>query len=110
MKLKFNELDAWCIIATLENNTNIKQYSQIDLGKDMLVHGAQVQGYVDNLEKDKESLKDLAYKFRLEFSVGNDWAKIEGGKVCLRRASPAIIYLSKVSDRSIRKRWEIVQN
>ena len=84
MKLKFSELDAWCIITTLENDTKIKQYAQIDLGKDMLVYGAQVRGYVDNLETDKESVKDLAYKFRLEFSVRNDWEKIEGGKVCLR--------------------------
>ena len=86
MKLKFSELDAWCIITVLENDTNIKQYAQIDLGKEMLVYGAQVRGYVDSLVTDKESVKDLAYKFRLEFSVGNNWEKIEGGKVYLRRA------------------------
>ena len=95
MKLKFSELDAWCIITTLENDTNIKQHAQIDLGKERLVYGAQVRGYVDNLKKDKESMKDLAYNFRLEFSVGNNWEKIEGGKVCLRRANPANIYLAQ---------------
>ena len=84
MKLKFSELDAWCIITALENDPNIKQYDQIDLGKDMLVYRAQVRGYVNNLETDRESVKDLACKFRLEFSVRNDWEKIEGGKVCLR--------------------------
>ena len=81
MKLKFSELDAWCIITVLENDTNIKQCAQIDLGKNMLVYGAQVRGYVDNLETDAESVKDLAYKFKLDFSVGNKWEKIDGGKV-----------------------------
>ena len=47
----------------------------------MLVYGAQVRGYVDNLETDAESVKDLAYKFKLDFSVGNKWEKIDGGKV-----------------------------
>lgn len=82
MKLKFSELDAWCIITVLENDTNIKQYAQIDLGKNMLVYGAQVRGYVDNLIYDTESVNYLAYKFKLDFSVGNKWEKIEGGKVC----------------------------
>ena len=81
MKLKFNQLNAWCIIAILENNTNIKQYAQIDLGKNMLVYRAQVRGYVHNFETDTESVKDLAYKFKLDFSVGNKWEKIDGGKV-----------------------------
>ena len=81
MKLKFSELDAWCIITVLENDTKIKQYAQIDLGKNMLVYGAQVRGYVDDLETDGESVKDLAYKFKLDFSVGNKWEKIDGGKV-----------------------------
>ena len=81
MKLKFSELDAWCIITVLENDTNIKQYAQIDLGKNMLVYGAQIRGYVDHLETDTESVKHLAYKFKLDFSVGNKWEKIEGGKV-----------------------------
>ena len=84
VKLKFSELYAWCIITILENDINIKQYAQIDLGRDMLVYTAQVRGYVDNLVTDKESVKYLAYKFRLEFSVGNDWEKIEGGKVRLK--------------------------
>ena len=86
MKLNISELYAWCIITSLEKDTNIKQYAQIDLGKNMLVHGAQVRGYVDNLDTDKElfTIDYLAYKFRLEFSVGNDWEKIEGGKVCLK--------------------------
>ena len=82
MKLKFSEIDAWCIITFLENDTKISQYAQIDLGKNMLVYGAQVRGYVDNLETDTESVKYLAYKFKLDFSVGNKWGKIEGGKVC----------------------------
>ena len=81
MKLSFNELGAWCIITVLENNTNIKQYAQIDFGKNMLVYRAQVRGYVDNYETDTESVKDLAYKFKLDFSVGNKWEKIDGGKV-----------------------------
>ena len=82
MKLKFSELDAWCIITVLENDTKISQYAQIDLGKNMLVYGAQVRGYVDNLETDTESVNYLAYKFKLDFSVGNIWENIEGGKVC----------------------------
>ena len=82
VKLKFSELDAWCIITVLENDTKISQYAQIDLGKNMLVYGAQVRGYVDNLETDTESVNYLAYKFKLDFSVGNKWEKIEGGKVC----------------------------
>ena len=81
MKLKFSELDAWCIITVLENDTNIKQYAQIDLGKNMLVYGVQVRGYVDNLIYDTESVNYLAYKFKLDFSVGNNWGTIEGGKV-----------------------------
>ena len=81
MKLNFNELDAWCIIAVHENNTNIKQYAQIDLGKNVLVYRAQVRGYVSDLDTDTESVKYLAYKFKLDFSVGNKWEKIDGGKV-----------------------------
>ena len=81
VKLKFGELDAWCIITVLENDTKISQYAQIDLGKNMLVYGAQVRGYVDNLETDTESVNYLAYKFKLDFSVGNKWENIEGGKV-----------------------------
>ena len=107
MKLKFSELYAWCIITIHENDTNIKQYAQIDLGKNMLVYGAQVRGYVDNLDTDKESVKHLAYNFRLEFSVGNNWEKIEGGKVCRRSANPANIYLFKVDNRNTRKRCKI---
>ena len=83
-KLKISELDAWCIITSHEKDNNIKQYAQIDLGKNMLVHGAQVRGYVDNRDTDKESVNHLAYKFRLEFSLGNGWEKIEGDKVCLK--------------------------
>ena len=47
----------------------------------MLVYGAQVRGYVDNLIYDTESVNYLAYKFKLDFSVGNNWGTIEGGKV-----------------------------
>ena len=81
VKLKFSELDAWCISAVNENNKNIKQYAQIDLGKNMLVYRAQVLEYVHKLETDTESVKDLAYKFKLDFSVRNKWEKIDGGKV-----------------------------
>ena len=107
VKLKFSELDAWCIVAVQENGTKIKHYAQIDLGKDMLVYGAQVRGYVNDLDTDKQSVKDLAYKFRLEFSVGNDWEKIEGGKVCFRTENPARIYFFKVSNTTTRKMGEV---
>ena len=37
-------------------DTNIKQYAQTDLGKNMLVYGAQIRGYMEDLETDKESV------------------------------------------------------